>query len=64
MWRGGGGTSEAGGRVALEDKKCCGQGGGGRTSWGLDLEALARRTWVIRRVWDAVERKGQTTNPE
>lgn len=25
-----------------------GQGDGDRTSWGLDLEALARRTWVIQ----------------
>lgn len=48
LWRGGGGTSGAGGRVALEEKNCWGQGDGDRTSWGLDLEALARRTWVIQ----------------
>lgn len=35
--------------MTLEDKKCWGQGGGGRISWGLALEALARRTmWVIQ----------------
>lgn len=34
--------------MAVEDTKCRGLNGGCRTSWGLDLEALARGTiWVI-----------------